>query len=245
MVGKRIPAVVALLLLFPGSARPQSVPPEDAPVIQQRIHDAKLRQGGGRDLPVLVVGPDANIDSSPAGRARSEQFRSVGARSLPSQAQTGAPVDIRQHVHLLGEPPAFPVQPSDAVVRGVVSDARARLTDDETGLYSVFTVRVTEVLKPTSGVASGATLVALRGGGALQTTSGLVRVRRADQLMPVVGGEYILFLRRYSPADAAFMMVTGYRVEDGVVSVLDIHPESVRFDKSTVASFLSALRTAL
>jgi hypothetical protein len=133
-------------------------------------------------------------------------------------AKPSVPVtEAWRHANRIGNVPALPVNESDAAVRGVVTSARASLTTDETALYSEFDVRVDEVLKPAAGVEVGASLTALRFGGALQVPSGLIRARQADQTMPVTGGTYVLFLKRHSPDDPAFLLIVGYRLEAGVL----------------------------
>ena len=40
-------------------------------------------------------------------------------------------------------------------------------------------------------------------------------MRIAGQTMPLVGEEYVLFLKRYSDEDAGYLLETGYRIKNG------------------------------
>jgi hypothetical protein len=51
--------------------------------------------------------------------------------------------------------PAFPTEQASAVVVGTVTDAKAYLSNDKTGVYSAFTVLIDEVLKNPGNLSVG------------------------------------------------------------------------------------------
>jgi hypothetical protein len=243
MTLRRVGAAALYFCLLSGLAFPQT-PVLDPTLIRQRMEEAKVRQREGGDLPLLDISRVVP-NSTAAGKTRSRHFSKPGTGPLSSEARPGLPVNIVTHVTSHVRPPAFPTQNSDAVIRGFILAARAQLTEDQTGLYSEFDIRVDEVLKPAAAVAVGTTVTGLRWGGALQVPSGLIRIRNAVETMPVVGSSYVLFLKHYTDTDPAFLIVTGYRLDGARVSALDILPEPMRFEGDAEAAFVERVRAEL
>lgn len=123
-------------------------------------------------------------------------------------------------------PPGFPTLPvaqSDAVVIGEVSDAKARVTEDKSTVYSEFDVNVVEVLKNDSQapLSPGRSVIVERPGGRVQYPSGHIsRFSLTGWGMPRLSGRYVLFLTRNSE-DPSYHLVTGYELRGGRVSPLD------------------------
>jgi hypothetical protein len=145
--------------------------------------------------------------------------------------------------YIQGFPLALPVSESDAIVRGTVTNARAQLSADRTNVYSEFAVRVERTFKQPEGprLEPGSTITVLRDGGAVRFPTGVMVVRRDDWTMPLPGSNYVLFLERHSPTDDAFMIVTGYCLDGGTVTPLDINLQSVAWEDSPAAELLARL----
>ena len=108
--------------------------------------------------------------------------------------------------------PAFPFDKSSVVVVGQVSDAHAYLSNDKTGVYSVFTVQVNEVLKNSTNIplADGAVIKVERDGGRVRFPGGRLHLYKIDeQDMPQVGLRYVLFLTSRE-SDFEILPVTSY-----------------------------------
>jgi len=142
---------------------------------------------------------------------------------------------------------ALPSTQSDAVVIGEVTDAQAHLSNDRTGVYSEFTVRVKEVLKnlnqvsltPSEGV------ILEREGGAVRFPSGRVqRYRIVHQGMPLVGRQYVLFLK-YDDQAQSFSILTGYELYRGRVIPLDSLDQFAVYKGTDENSFLNAVRHSI
>lgn len=116
---------------------------------------------------------------------------------------------------------ALPIEQSDAVVLGVVTSRDAYLTEDRTGIYSEFTVLVSEVFKdPTKAITSDTPISVNRTGGAVRFKSGKIqRYEIAHQGMPEVVAQYVFFLRRTSAGD--LLILTGFKLVDEHVTPLD------------------------
>jgi len=118
---------------------------------------------------------------------------------------------------------ALPADRSDVVVIGEITDAQAHLSNDKTGVYSEFTVRIGEVLKNDeySQLSIGSSVTAERQGGRVRFPSHrILPVRVQGQGMPRTKGRYVLFLKRLSPGES-YHILTGYELCAGRVFALD------------------------
>ncbi len=118
--------------------------------------------------------------------------------------------------------PALPLAESDSVVVGEVTQAEAQLSEDETNIYSEFTIQVSDVLKNTDSslLEAGKAVVVERSGGRVRLPSGKVIVARTDkQDLPQTGKRYVLFLIKDKEGD--FSILTGYELRDEKVFPLD------------------------
>src|SRR5262245_53189183 len=94
----------------------------------------------------------------------------------------------------------------------------ARLSNDKSGVYSEFTVQVSEALKSKSSVSvtAGDTLVVERPGGIVKYSDNHTRLYRVEgKGMPRLGGRYVLFLSmpnsKVEP-DQSYVIITGYEI---------------------------------
>ena len=116
---------------------------------------------------------------------------------------------------------ALPIDQSDVVILGVVTGREAHLSEDKTGIYSEFTVLVSEVLKdPAKTIISGTPISVNRPGGSVRFKSGKIQnYQIAHQGMPEVNAQYLLFLRKTSDGD--LLILTGFKLVNGQVTTLD------------------------
>ncbi|HKS26162.1 MAG TPA: hypothetical protein VJS44_00010 [Pyrinomonadaceae bacterium] len=149
--------------------------------------------------------------------------------------------------------PAIPVEQSDIVVIGEVTAARAYLSNDKTGVYSEFILRVGEVLKNDDGASfyAGSIITAQRGGGAVRFPSGQIqKYKTGGQSMPRIGRQYMLFLKRIDES-RDFSIITGYEFRDERIVPLDGKSSGgkrLQFDDYlgfTASTFLTVVRDAI
>jgi hypothetical protein len=116
----------------------------------------------------------------------------------------------------------MPADRSDLVVEAKVTDSQAFLSDDKTGVYSEFTVRVSKVWKttPAATVNKGDTLVTERFGGRVRYPSGkIVRYLVDGQGSPMKGKKYLFFLARAEQGN--YKLLTAYELQGNKVFALD------------------------
>lgn len=117
--------------------------------------------------------------------------------------------------------PALPVGRSGLVVVGQVVEAKAFLSNDNTGVYSEFSVSIEQVIKNNSSapVFHGDLVSAERRGGRVRFPSGRVTAYgNRGQGMPSVGQRYVFFLER-NPEQ--YTILTAYELRSGKVYPLD------------------------
>jgi len=141
--------------------------------------------------------------------------------------------------------PAFPFDNSSEVLVGQVSDAHAYLSNDKTGVYSVFTVQVNEVLKSSNSLtlSDGSVIEVIRDGGRVRFPNGRLHLYTiAEQDMPQVGLRYVLFLTTIN-GESDFEIITGYEIREGKVYPLDDLPKLNTYSNTDEAAFLRELRS--
>jgi hypothetical protein len=154
-----------------------------------------------------------NIRLRPSDNVDAKQFRLTES----SESSWGGPPS-----HAPAEP-ALPTRQSDVVLVGEVTDAKAFLSEDETNVYSEFTVLTGEVLKNTSPVelAPGDSIITTRAGGAVRFPSGKVIQRgMGGRPFPRVQRRYVFFLK-YDAAGQDYPIITAYELREGLVTPLD------------------------
>lgn len=168
------------------------------------------------DAPVLEY-----EQTGPAMAAPKAKNSRALRQDKPIDELPGTVVPLPTTAHMWVGLPALPIAQSDAVVLGEVTDRRASLTEDRTGVYSEFSVRLDTVFKDAQGLpASGGVVQVFRPGGAVRFASGKVQRYTISKLSyPKQGRQYILFLKRDDEGD--FSILTGYELWNNKVVPLD------------------------
>jgi sRNA-binding protein len=138
--------------------------------------------------------------------------------------------------------PALPLARSSAVIVGQITGAKAYLSNDKTGVYSVFTVQVHEAIKNSSQVSllTGSLIEVERDGGRVRFPNGRTLIFVATN-MPQVGLRYVLFLTN-AQSQSDFQILTGYELREGKVYPLDDLPNLDTYENADEATFLMHLK---
>lgn len=141
--------------------------------------------------------------------------------------------------------PALPVMRSNLVVIGEVLAAHAYLSNDQTGVYSEFSIRIEDVLKhdDLEPLTNGCLIDVEREGGRIRFPSGRIHWYSVDkENMPLVGRRYVLFLTRESQEEA-FHILTAYELRGTKVVALDELPQFKSQEGKNEVDFGNAVRT--
>ncbi|OLE52272.1 MAG: hypothetical protein AUG51_18730 [Acidobacteria bacterium 13_1_20CM_3_53_8] len=192
-----------------------------------------------------IVGYSSPEPTDPQERAK---------RRAKGKKYNNPPLKINERDSVATDPgrwtglPAFPVKQSNAVILGEVTGTQAFLSNDRTGVYSEFTIRIGEVLKANNQTAllSGNSVAVERRGGRVQFPSGhIFHYWVSGQGMPRLGGRYLLFLTQNGDD---YQILTGYEIRDGHVFLLDNpglgHPIT-SYKGADESSFLNDVRAAI
>lgn len=150
----------------------------------------------------------------------------------------------------------LPVNKSTVIVIGQITDASAYLSNDKTGVYSEFIIKVDKVLKNNSqlSLASGDSLTAQRDGGRVRFPSGHITfVSIPGQGMPRLGKQYVLFLSNTFPErgvqDQDLYILTGYELRAGKIVPLDyqgsVHPLNTTYKDADESKLMDDLRAEI
>ena len=142
--------------------------------------------------------------------------------------------------------PSLPSAESDAVVLGEAVGANAFLSNDKTGAYSEFTIRIEEVLKDSRRILTPNTsLVAERDGANVQLPSGrTILYSIAGQGTPRIGRRYLFFLK-YNDQGEDYSILTGYELREGRVFPLDEIGHFINYKGADENTFSNAVREAV
>ena len=139
---------------------------------------------------------------------------------------------------------ALPTAESDVVVLGEVISAKGYLSNDRTGAYSEFAIRVDEIFKGDNRL-SGNSITAAREGADVQLPSGrIIRYEIVYQGMPRIGQQYVFFLK-YNEQGNDYSILTGYELRNNLVFPLDEADHFAAYKKLDKEAFFNAVREAL
>ena len=119
--------------------------------------------------------------------------------------------------------PALPTNKSDAVVTGLVTSSAAFLSNDETGIYSEFSVKLSNLIKNNQNdpLELDSTILVQRAGGRLSYPSGKILTYSVHgQAMPRINNKYVFFLT-YNQAAQTYNILTAYEIDNGKIIALD------------------------
>lgn len=119
--------------------------------------------------------------------------------------------------------PSLPIDQSELVAIGTITDSKAFLSNDRTDVYSEFTIQIEEVLLNRSPLTliSGSKITGERQGGRIRFSSGNILLRGiSGRGFPTKQGKYILFLK-WNEGGQDFLITTGYKIQRGAIEPLD------------------------
>lgn len=140
--------------------------------------------------------------------------------------------------------PAIPAEQSDTIVIGEVTAATAHLTDDQTGIYSEFSISVREVCKAADKrIRAGKVIDISRRGGVVRFASGKIQKYTIHrQGTPKIGSIYLFFLKYEKDS---FAIVTGYDVSFDRIRPLDGEDSTNPMSNLPFAKYRDAARSDL
>ena len=227
-------SVVALsATLLTGSAQRK---PLTTKILRQQDQMQAGKQPTNKEMddaaaPIVDLTESSNTPADDKRKQKNKRFDNSLAESIEANP-TSEEVNIASEGLVSDMPTAL----SDLIVEGHVKGSGAFLSEDKTGIYSEFTVQVSDVIKSSAPVSKGDIITTERFGGRVRFPSGqIARYRVAGQGAPAKGGKYLFFLKRR--ADGDYLILTAYEMRGNKVLALDgprsnVHGRgSSQFDK--------------
>ena len=230
-------ALAAIILTLPSRS--------NIAATSQQQESSNQKQDTQDEMPIAVFSVPEPVDSTEQVLRKARNSRYDSSYTTRFDQVRSDTVEISRISHFWINMPAFPTAQSNAVVLGEVIDSHGYVSNDKTGAYSEFTIRIEKALKDDGRLSSGV-LIAEREGADVKLPDGrILRYRIADQGMPRVGSRYVLFLK-YETQGNDYHILTGYRLYNGRVFPLD---DSIgrfaAYKDSDEIIFMSAVEAAI
>jgi hypothetical protein len=150
------------------------------------------------------------------------EIKDPGTKLVDGDAET---TDLKIYDYA-GGISTLPARTSAAVIIGTVLSGEAYLFHDHSYVYSDYSIRIDEILKPDAAadLVVGGQLVAYRPGGSIRFPAGHVRnVINLGQGYPKVGAQYLCFLSRpdLNIREYGMTLFATYELSNGQVFPLD------------------------
>lgn len=151
-------------------------------------------------------------------------------------------VTIASHAEPL--PSAIPFAESNLIVTGEIINSKASLSNNKSGVYSEYTVRILTILKEDNQKKwqTNELITIDRAGGVVQYPSGQkVLYMNNWQKLPEVNARYVLFLNNEDAKNPNYKLLTAYQLENKRVTALDNHPDFREFDGKSETDFINRI----
>lgn len=137
----------------------------------------------------------------------------------------------------------LPTDQSDVIIVGDVLDRQSYLSNDKSGVYTEFSIKISEVLKGDSAlIRSGNSIAASRAGGVVKYPGGHKRLYLVSgEGLPLDGGQYVLFLKR-DGQDEDFRVLTLYQLGSDDVTPIDEGAQFEVYRGQKKSEFLITIR---
>jgi len=160
-----------------------------------------------KDFPIADFNEAEPIEPSKRELRKQKQKRKngLGLVSLNPEPNTGGGVFLPHNQFNF---PAIPVEQSSVIVIGDVLQSEAHLSEDKTGVFSEFTIRLVDVMKAESSL-TGTEIIVERLGGQVRYPDGRTLLYRVGTGgMPRLGARYLFFLKPSPELD--YSILTAY-----------------------------------
>jgi hypothetical protein len=187
--------------------------------------------------------PPSDPDELEQRRIKNQRYDNQGWVKTEPPAET----DWVKRALNTQSPPVFPIAESDVIVTGIATVSSAHLSNDKTGIYSEYSVRVEQVLKNNTSreMIRGSVITVDRAGGAVRYPNGRkIAYMIAESRLPDSGRTYTLFLRD-GKRNTNFEIVSLYELNVNSVIPLDARPSIDEIKGIGKADFVKTIQEKL
>jgi hypothetical protein len=235
-------AVMAVFISLANRQERASSLPQQKTALERRQSDIEKFIRNKSALPqVDYAAAESQMQTqSEVRKARAKRYN-AGGTALANERETTT--EITGEEETLVPLPALPVEQSNVVVAGTITDAKGYLSEDKSGAYSEYSVNVTEVFKGAAKL-TGSQIIAERLGAKVVLPKGrTILYWDTSHGTPEIGHRYVLFLK-YDPKGDDYLIITGYELINGRVRSLDRDETFTAFDDNEETAFLDLVRSS-
>ncbi|HEX7722058.1 MAG TPA: hypothetical protein VF397_07865, partial [Pyrinomonadaceae bacterium] len=191
--------------------------------IRVRSHQGKTNgqaQPTAKELDDAAT-PIVDSNSTDVGdekRQHQNQRHNHGGLELAETPGTSVEVTVDSEFSM----PDFLFKISDLVIEGTVTDSNAFLSADKTGVYSEYTVAISDLIKSSasSTVHKHDSITAERFGGRVRFPSGqIIRYKGSGEGAPAKNTKYVFFLKKVD--EDSYLILTAYELRGNKAFALD------------------------
>jgi hypothetical protein len=226
--------VIGTALAFSGTTR--TPPPTTAQHQKDEAKWSAREEEKKKHFPTAEFNEAEPTDPQKQAQRKEKQKRKngLGLVSLNPEPEMGGGLLLPENQF---DFPGLPVEQSPVIVIGDVLQAEAHLSEDKTGVYSEFTIRLVEVLKADSSLPSSEMIVERLGGYVHYPDGRKLLYRVGTGGMPRVGARYLYFLKPSPQQD--YSILTAYEFGEKGVMALDPSAQFEKYDGYAPTEFRS------
>jgi hypothetical protein len=237
-----IAVMAAFILLANRQERASSLPHQKTGQARQKAEIDKFLHNKATLPQVDYTSAESKIEiQSEFRKARSKRHNAGG---VPLANMRENITEITREEDSFVPLPALPIQESDVVVVGTVTDAKGYLSEDKSGAYSEYSVNVSEVLKGAAKLSSSQIIAERFGAKVVLPNGRTILVWNTNNGTPETKHRYVLFLK-YNPEGDDYLIITGYELINNRVKALDRPETFAIFEGNEETAFLDLVRSSV
>ncbi|MGI8883472.1 MAG: hypothetical protein ACR2IA_04415 [Pyrinomonadaceae bacterium] len=190
---------------------------------QQNSVSQKLADSDLSELPIVDFSQSKLEGENSERKEKNKRFNYPG---VPNSKKTitelpGGAANILTISHWWVGLSALPVETTDAIVIGTVTNKAAYLADDKTNIYSEYEIKIEKILKDLSeSLKSNDVVTLVRYGGSVRFNSGKIQKYKINGYGTLKENHrYLMFLKKVNGVD--LFLVTGYELSGNKVIPID------------------------
>lgn len=220
-------------------SKSKQIPSKKGTPIQEDQARLKLRdEEKKKDFPVAEFNEAEPTEPSRRSQLKQKQLRTnkLGLVNLNPKPNIGGGALLPKDNF---DFPALPVRESSVIVVADVLQSEAHLSEDKTGVFSEFTIRLIDVLKEETSLQSSVMVINRLGGHVRYPDGRVLLYRVGTGSMPRVGARYVFFLKPSQDLD--YSILTAYELAEKGILPLDSSGQFQQYEGNDSTAFCALI----
>lgn len=210
---------------------------------QNNIIQKQEKGSNVNDLPIIDFSQSRLTDETTERKEKNKYFDKSYGRKIEENKKITEVTEAESWIESL---PAIPVDKSDIILIGTITDSRAYISEGKTNVYSEYTVAVDDILykKPTTSFNQNEVISVIREGGRVKFESGHIQTYRlSGQGAPIKGNNYLMFIREL-PSQQGAVLLTAYKIVEDKIYPIDNVTSHLLYKGASIQEFREKLEKA-